>query len=93
MSYREMVCSEHRSSRESSSRELRNDSSAYEVQGGQTITVTRTGTPIAELRPIPPRRFVPRVAIAEAALRAFYARVFAASRAVGRSAARVWPTC
>ena len=52
--------------------ELRNDSASVlrEVQGGQTITVTRNGTPIAELRPIPPRRFVTRAAIAEAARRA-----------------------
>jgi prevent-host-death family protein len=53
-------------------RELRNDSAAVlrEVQAGQTITVTRNGTPVAELRPIPPRRFVPRAAIADAARRA-----------------------
>jgi prevent-host-death family protein len=53
-------------------RELRNDSGAVlrEVQAGQTIIVTRNGMPVAELRPIPPRRFVPRAAIAEAAQRA-----------------------
>ena len=53
-------------------RELRNDSAAVlrDVQGGQIITVTRNGTPIAELRPISPRRFVPRAAIANAAERA-----------------------
>ena len=55
-----------------SQRELRNDSAGVlrDVQGGQTITVTRNGTPIAELRPIPARRFVPRAAIADAARRA-----------------------
>jgi prevent-host-death family protein len=53
-------------------RVLRNVSAAVlrEVQAGQTITVTRNGTPVAELRPIPARRFVPRAAIADAANRA-----------------------
>jgi prevent-host-death family protein len=53
-------------------RELRNDSAAVlrEVQSGQTLVVTRNGTPVAEIRPLPPRRFVPREAIAEAASRA-----------------------
>lgn len=53
-------------------RELRNDSAAVlrDVQGGQTVTVTRNGTPVAELRPVPARRFVPRAAIAAAAPRA-----------------------
>ena len=53
-------------------RELRNESSAVlrDVQAGQTIIVTRNGTPVAELRPIPPRQFVPRAAIADAARRA-----------------------
>lgn len=53
-------------------RELRNDSGAVlrEVQAGQTIIVTRNGVPVAELRPVPPRRFVPRAVIAEAAKRA-----------------------
>jgi prevent-host-death family protein len=53
-------------------RELRNDSAAVlrEVQGGETLIVTWNGTPIAELRPIRPRRFVPRAAISEAAARA-----------------------
>jgi len=52
-------------------RELRNDSAAVlrEVQAGQTIIVTRNGVPVAELRPIQPRRFVPRAVIAEAAAR------------------------
>lgn len=55
-----------------SQRELRNDSAAVlrEVQAGRTLIVTRNGTPVAELRPIRLRRFVPRVAIAEAAARA-----------------------
>jgi len=50
-------------------RELRNDSAAVlrEVEAGRTLVVTRNGTPVAELRPIQPRRFVPRTRIAEAA--------------------------
>ncbi|MDZ7752463.1 MAG: type II toxin-antitoxin system prevent-host-death family antitoxin [Gammaproteobacteria bacterium] len=50
-------------------RELRNDSAAVlrEVQAGQTLVVTRNGTPVAELRPIQPRRYVPRAVLAEAA--------------------------
>ena len=53
-------------------RELRNDSAAVlrEVQAGNTMIVTRNGTPVAELRPIPPRCFVPRAVIADAAARA-----------------------
>jgi prevent-host-death family protein len=53
-------------------RELRNDSAAVlrEVQAGQTLIVTRNGVPVAELRPVPPRRFVPRAVIADAAHRA-----------------------
>jgi prevent-host-death family protein len=53
-------------------RELRNDSGAIlrAVQSGQRIVVTRNGVPVAELRPIEPRRFVPRAAIAEAGRRA-----------------------
>ena len=53
-------------------RELRNDSSAVlrEVQAGQIIIVSRNGVPVAELRPIPPRRFVPRAVIADAGQRA-----------------------
>jgi prevent-host-death family protein len=55
-----------------SQRELRNDSAAVlrEVQAGQTIIVTRNGTPVAELRPLPPHQFVPRAVIADAARRA-----------------------
>lgn len=53
-------------------RQLRNDSGAVlrAVQGGQTLIVTRNGMPVAELRPVPPRRFVPRTVIAEAGRRA-----------------------
>lgn len=53
-------------------RELRNASAQVlrEVQAGQSIVVTRNGEPVAELRPIQPRRFVPRAALAEAAARA-----------------------
>lgn len=53
-------------------RELRNASAKVlrEVQAGQTLVVTRNGEPVAELRPIQPRRFVPRAVIAEAAARA-----------------------
>lgn len=53
-------------------RELRNDSGAVlrEVQAGHTIIISRNGVPVAELRPIAPRRFVPRALIADAALRA-----------------------
>ena len=52
-----------------SQRELRNDSGAIlrEVQAGQTITVTRNGMPVAELRAVPQRRFVLRAVIVEAA--------------------------
>lgn len=53
-------------------RELRNDSGAVlrEVQAGQVIIISRNGVPVAELRPLPPRRFVPRAVIADAARRA-----------------------
>ena len=52
-------------------RELRNASAKVlrDVQAGQTIVVTRNGEPVAELRPIQPRRFVPRTTLAEAAAR------------------------
>ena len=55
-----------------SQRELRNDSSAVlrEVQAGRVLIVTRNGVPVAELRPVPARRFVPRSVIADAARRA-----------------------
>ena len=50
-----------------SQRELRNDSAAVlrEVQSGQTIVVARRGVPVAELRPVPPRRFVTRAALVD----------------------------
>lgn len=50
-------------------RELRNDSAAVlrEVEAGRTLILTRNGTPVAELRPLRPHRFVSRAAIAEAA--------------------------
>jgi prevent-host-death family protein len=53
-------------------RELRNDSGSVlrEVQAGQTMIVTRNGVPVAELRPIHRRRFVPRAVIADSARRA-----------------------
>ena len=52
-------------------RQLRNDSAVLRaVQGGQTLIVTRNGMPVAELRPVPPRRFVPRTVIAQTGLRA-----------------------
>jgi prevent-host-death family protein len=52
-------------------RELRNQSAAVlrEVEAGRTFVLTRNGTPVAELRPIQPRRFVPRAAIADASTR------------------------
>ena len=50
-------------------RQLRNESAAVlrEVQAGQHLTVTRNGTPVAELRPVAARRFVPRAVIKAAA--------------------------
>lgn len=53
-------------------RELRNDSAAVlrEVQAGHTLIVTRNGMPVAELRPVAPRCFVPRAALIEMASRA-----------------------
>lgn len=55
-----------------SQRELRNDAATVlrQVQSGQTLVVTRSGVPVAELRPIQPRRFVSRAVVAEAAARA-----------------------
>lgn len=49
-------------------RELRNDSGAVlrAVQAGETLTVTRNGTPVAELRPVGRARMVPRGLIASA---------------------------
>lgn len=53
-------------------RELRNDSGRVlrDVQAGMTMIITRNGTAVAELRPVPPRQFVPRSVIADAAHRA-----------------------
>jgi prevent-host-death family protein len=53
-------------------RELRNQSAAVlrEVEAGRTFVLTRNGTPVAELRPIRPRQFVPRAMIADAGARA-----------------------
>ena len=61
-----------RMTRKVTQRELRNDSAAIlrEVQAGETVTVTRSGVPVAELSPIRPRRFVPRAVLAEAAVKA-----------------------
>ena len=56
-------------SRTISQRELRNNSAAVlrEVESGQTLVITRNGTPVAELRPLGARRFVPRERLAQAA--------------------------
>jgi len=56
-------------SRTITQRELRNDSGAVlrAVQAGETVTVTRNGTPVAELRPVPRGRLVSRETIARAA--------------------------
>jgi prevent-host-death family protein len=45
-----------------SQRDLRNDSAAVlrQVEAGETLVITRNGTPVAELRPLGPRRYVPR---------------------------------
>jgi prevent-host-death family protein len=53
-------------------RQLRNQSAAVlrEVEAGRTIVVTRNGTPVAELRPIRPRRFALRITLAQAVARA-----------------------
>lgn len=52
--------------RQISQRELRNDSAAVlrDVEQGQTLLITRNGTPVAELRPLGRRRFVPRAQLA-----------------------------
>ena len=53
-------------------RQLRNESASIlrDVQAGQSLIVTRNGTPVAELKPVSPRRFVPRSVIAQAAVTA-----------------------
>lgn len=56
-----------------SQREFRNQSDAVlrEVEAGHTIVIaSRNGTPVAELRPIRPRQFVPRASLTAAASRA-----------------------
>jgi prevent-host-death family protein len=47
--------------RQITQRELRNDSAAIlrAVEGGESFILTRNGTPIAEVRPIRRRTFVP----------------------------------
>lgn len=59
-------------SRYVSQRELRNDSGEIlrAVAGGETVIVTRNGTPLAELRPLRRRTFVPRAELALAAAHA-----------------------
>lgn len=67
------MCYDHATmSRTITQRELRNDSAAVlrEVEAGATVIVTRNGTPVAELRPLRPHRFVPRRTIADAGARA-----------------------
>ena len=61
-------------------RELRNQSAAVlrEVEAGKTFVLTRNGTPVAELRPIQPRRFVPRAMITDARAPRIDARQFRA---------------
>jgi len=56
-------------SRYVSQRELRNDSGEIlrAVAGGETVIVTRNGTPLAELRPLRRRTFVPRAEVTHAA--------------------------
>jgi prevent-host-death family protein len=51
-----------------SQRDLRNDSAAVlrQVEARETLVITRNGTPVAELRPLGPRRYVPRDRLAAA---------------------------
>ena len=53
-------------------RQFRTDAAAIlrRVEAGEHVTVTRNGTPVAALRPVAARRFVPRAAIKAAALSA-----------------------
>ena len=62
-------CYTGRMTRTISQRELRNDSAAVlrEVEGGRTLVVTRNGSPVAELRPLGTRRFVPRARLVQSA--------------------------
>jgi prevent-host-death family protein len=66
------MCYDSFMSRIINQRELRNQSASVlrEVEAGETIVVTRNGTPVAELRPIRARRFVLRATISQAAARA-----------------------
>ena len=66
------MCYACRMNRVVTQRELRNQSAAVlrEVEAGRTVIVSRNGTPVAELRPIRSRRFVPRSTLAEAVGRA-----------------------
>ena len=59
-------------SRRVSQRELRNDSGEIlrAVAGGETVIITRNGTPMAELRPLRRRTFVSRAELALAAAHA-----------------------
>ncbi len=52
--------------------QLRNESTAIlrDVQSGHSMIVTRDGMPVAELKPVSPRRFVPRDEIARDAVTA-----------------------
>ena len=52
--------------------ELRDDSARvlHAVQAGEMMVVTRNGVSVAELRPVPLRRFVPRATIALVATQA-----------------------
>jgi prevent-host-death family protein len=47
-------------------RELRNDSAAVlrEVAAGETLFISRNGVPVAEIRPLPRRRFVASTRVA-----------------------------
>ena len=58
--------------RQVSQRELRNDSGEIlrAVAGGETVIITRNGTPMAELRPLRRRTFVPRAEVTLAAAHA-----------------------
>jgi antitoxin (DNA-binding transcriptional repressor) of toxin-antitoxin stability system len=58
-------------SRRITQRESRDASAAVlrDAQAGETFTVTRNGTPLAELSPVSPRRFVPLGAPANARAR------------------------
>ena len=59
-------------SRQVTQRELRNDSGEIlrAVASGETVIITRNGTPLAELRPLRRRTFVPRAELVLAAAHA-----------------------